>query len=452
MAQKSEKERAYQELLRSVSDSEARREEEEAGEVDIHGDPIIPGQVVHHADEERRTLKSPSKKGASPTHKKKKRKRKQYQSARVYGVIIMLVLIFVISISLAIGIIEVGKDMLGLEGTETLVVFNIPEGATTEEIATALNERGIIRIPKAFMYFSRISNADADYIAGDHEVSSAMAYEEIINELSGNPISEDLVQVDVTFPEGCTLADAAKKLEEANVCEAQRFLYYFNAGNLGYDFESHLPKNSGLKFYRMEGYLFPDTYSFYEEMEPDAVCQKIYVNFDTKITPDMYKRMDELGISLDEMITLASMVQLEAGSVKEMPTIASVFWNRLKHPAEFGGRLQSDPTTDYVSDVIKKYDTLRNEEMYDAYDTYVCKGLPAGAVCNPGLDAINAVLYPEDTNYFYFYADIDTKTTYFAHSLEEHNKNIAIANGEYVEDEEDEDGEDDEYDDEEDYE
>ena len=438
MAQKSEKDQSYQELLKEASASEAKAEEAALGEdaqVDVHGDPILPGQVVHHADE--RPRRRTSQKNAAPSGgahpKKKKRKRKKHQSARIYGVIIMLVLIFVISITLALGIIDVGKDMLGLEGTQTLIVFNIPEGATTEQIAESLGEKGIIRIPKAFMYFSRLSKADASYIAGDHEVSSAMAYEEIISELTGNAISEEQVAVDVMFPEGCTLVDAAQKLEEANVCEASRFLYYFNAGNLGYDFEKYLPKNSGLKFYRMEGYLFPDTYTFYEEMDPSAVCQKIYVNFNAKITDEMYARMDELDITLDEVITLASMVQLEAGSEAEMPKIASVFWNRLKYPAEFAGKLQSNPTTKYVDEVIKKNDTLHNEEIYEAYDTYQCKGLPAGAVCNPGIAAINAVLYPEDTDYFYFYADIDTKRTFFASTLEEHNINIARVNGEYVE-------------------
>ena len=400
-------------------------------------------EVEIRAEESHRRSSSSRKSGSGKkTSVKTRRKRRNRQTARIYGVIIMLVLIFVISITLSVGIIQVGKDMLGLEGTETLVVFHIPEGATTMQIAELLEAKGIIRIPKAFVYFSRLSKADSGYIAGDHEVSSAMAYEEIINELSGNSIAEDQVAVNVMFPEGCTLVEAAKKLEEAKVCEASKFLYYFNAGNLGYSFEEYLPKNAGLKFYRMEGYLFPDTYTFYEEMEPDAVCQKIYVNFDSKITPDMYKRMKELGFSLDEVITLASIVQREAADEEEMPKIASVFWNRLKHPAEFGGKLQSDPTTKYVDDVIRRYETLQNEQMYEAYDTYKCKGLPAGAICNPGIDAINAVLYPEKTGFYYFYADIDTKTTYFARTLEEHNKNIARANGEYVEeDEEDEEGE-----------
>lgn len=428
MAQKPEKNQSYQELLKAASAGMQDEEilESSDDEVDIHGDPITPGQVVHHADEQPR-------RNRAPQPKKKKRKRKKHQSARVYGVIIMLVLIFVISISLAIGIIEVGKDMLGLEGSERLIVFNIPEGATTTEIAESLEEKGIIRIPKAFVYFSRLSKADASYIAGDHEVSSAMAYEEIISELTGTAISEEQVVVDVMFPEGCTLYEAAQMLEDANVCEASKFLYYFNTGNLGYEFENYLPKNSGMKFYRMEGYFFPDTYTFYEDMEPSAVSQKIYVNFDTKITDEMYDRIEELDTTLDDVIILASIVQREAANASEMPKIASVFWNRLEKPADFAGRLQSDPTTKYVEEVIKPNDTLRNEQMYEAYDTYKCKGLPAGAICNPGLDAINAVLWPEETNYFYFYADINTKHTFFATTLEEHNDNIARVNGEYVE-------------------
>lgn len=449
MSEKSEQERSYQELLRSAG---SRDTDPEPEEVDVHGDPIIPGQVVTHADEEaprirrRRPEETPTRSGGprrpSQNHSgKKRRKKKKHQSARVFGVLIMLTLIFVISISLSIGIINVGKDMLGLEGTERLIVFNIPEGATTQEIADSLAEQGIIKIPKAFVYFSRLSNADASYIAGDHEVSSAMAYEEIVNELTGNAMQADVVTVDVMFPEGCTLVEAAAKLEEANVCEASKFLYYFNAGNLGYDFEQYLPKNSGLKFYRMEGYLFPDTYTFTEEMEPSAVCQKIYVNFNAKITPEMYERIEELDTTLDDVIIMASIVQCEAANEEEMPLIASVFWNRLKKPAEFAGKLQSNPTTNYVENVIKKNDTLHNEEMYEAYDTYKCKGLPAGAICNPGLAAINAVLYPESTNYFYFYADIDAKKTYFARTLDEHNDNIARVNGTYVETEEGEEGE-----------
>lgn len=384
-------------------------------------DQPIEGEPKLHSKSH---LKSGQKKSSS-----RKKKKKKHKSARVYMVLMMLTLVFVISISLAIGIIEIGKDMLGINGSQKLVLFTIPEGATTAEIAETLHEDGIIRIPKAFVYFSRLSKADASYVAGEHEISASMAYETLIDELQKNPnVQEEQKVVDVMFPEGISLYDAAMKLQENNICDASRFLYYFNAGGFGYEFENYLPATtSRLKFYPMEGYFFPDTYTFYEEMEPDAVCRKIYMNFDLKITDEDYARIEELNTTLDEVIILASMVQAEAANAEEMPEIASVFWNRLHHPENFGGgKLQSDPTSKYVTQVIKPNIELENPQIYDAYDTYVCVGLPAGAIGNPGIDAIQAVLYPSDTNYFYFYANIDTGITYFAETLEQHNANIEM--------------------------
>ncbi|MDE5768266.1 MAG: endolytic transglycosylase MltG [Oscillospiraceae bacterium] len=373
--------------------------------------------------------KSGQKSGYRKSGSNRKKKRKKHRSARVYMVLMMLTLVFVISISLAIGIIEIGKDMLGINGSQKLILFTIPEGATTAEIADMLREDGIIRIPKAFVYFSRLSKADASYVAGEHEISASMAYETLIDELQKNPNVEEAQKVvDVMFPEGISLYDAAMKLQENNICDASRFLYYFNAGGFGYEFENYLPATtSRLKFYTMEGYFFPDTYTFYEEMEPDAVCRKIYMNFDLKITDEDYARIEELNTTLDEVIILASMVQAEAANAEEMPEIASVFWNRLHYPENFGGgKLQSDPTSKYVTQVIKPNIELENQQIYDAYNTYVCVGLPAGAIGNPGMDAIQAVLYPSETNYFYFYANIDTGVTYFAETLEEHNANIEM--------------------------
>lgn len=358
--------------------------------------------------------------------KKKKRRRRNKRAGRVYGVLIMLTLIIVISVLLSVTIISVGKDMIGVEGTKTLVPFTIPEGATTAEIAEDLHEAGIIEYPKAFVLFSRLSKADASYVAGEHEVSSIMAYEAIIDELTGVEV-KDRVTVDVMFPEGTTVYAAAKKLEEANVCDAQKFVYYFNQANYGYKFEQYLPTTaSKLKFCKMEGYLFPDTYTFYEEMDPSEVCLKIYKNFNVKMTDTYYARMQELDITLDEMITLASIVQAEAANKKDMKNVASVFWNRMKNPAEFANKLQSDPTRKYVEQTIKPNIDLADQTIYDAYDTYVCTGLPAGAIGNPGIDAIEAVLYPSDTNYYYFYANVETGVTYFATTLEEHYQNEAM--------------------------
>ncbi len=353
---------------------------------------------------------------------KRKRRRKNKSVGKVYGVLITLTLIIVISVGLSVSIISIGKDMIGIEGTETLVPFTIPEGATTAEIAQDLYEAGIIEYPKAFVYFSRLSNADASYKAGEHEVSSIMAYETIINELTGVS-TEEVVTVDVMFPEGISVYEAAEKLEEAGVCEASKFLYYFNMANYGYEFEKYLPQTlSKLKFCKMEGYLFPDTYTFYEEMPPDDVCRKIYMNFNKKITDTHYARMEELGLTLDELVTLASIVQAEAANKNDMKDVASVFWNRLNAPDQFT-MLQSDPTRKYVEDIIMPNIELPDQLIYDAYNTYTCTGLPAGAIGNPGMDAIEAVLYPNETNYYYFYANVQTGVTYFATTLEEHYAN-----------------------------
>ena len=225
-----------------------------------------------------------------------------------------------------------------------------------------------------------------------------MAYETILSELVSKPLDSSL-SVSVTFPEGIRLVDAADLLEENNVCDADEFLDHFNHDSkFGYAYEDHLPSFQDEKFYQMEGYLFPDTYTFYQEMDVELVCQKILENFNDKITKDMYDRMDALNVTLDQTITLASMIQAEAGNTEQMATISSVFWNRLNNATEYP-LLQSDPTTKYVEEVIKPHSESYNEDLYTSYDTYQCTGLPAGPICNPGIEAIQAALYPDNTKY-----------------------------------------------------
>lgn len=172
----------------------------------------------------------------------------------------------------------------------------------------------------------------------------------------------------------------------------------------------------------MEGYLFPDTYTFYVDTDPEVVCQKIYKNFDEKFKPEYYEQMKKLNMTLDEVITLASIVQAEAPDVESMKKIASVFENRLANPEEFP-RLESDPTTYYVDEVIRPNIEIPSEAIFEAYDTYKSNGLPPGAIGNPGIDAIEAVLFPADTDYYFFFANIETNETFFAGTNEGHEAN-----------------------------
>ena len=185
-------------------------------------------------------------------------------------------------------------------------------------------------------------------------------------------------------------------------------------------------KSSSKKFYKMEGYFFPDTYQFYLEEDPKNVAKKVCKNFEYKVTPDMYGRMEDLGMTLDETITLASIVQAEASSSIDMKLVSSVFHNRLNNPDQFP-LLQSDPTTNYVEEVIKPNLEIYSQSMCDAYDTYKGGGLPPGAICNPGIEAIQAVLYPRETDYYYFCSDLDTGEFFFATTLDEHEANLVKA-------------------------
>lgn len=369
--------------------------------------------------------------GAQPPHKKRHKKKKR-QRSRLPGVIIYTTFIFGISIILSLVIISFGKDMLGIGKSDKTQLVVIPDGASTQEISVLLEEEGIIRSPKAFQFFTKLRKDNSYYIAGQHFLRPNMAYEAIIYELTKIPTEEKGESIQITFPEGITLIKAADILQEEGVCDAQDFIFYFNSGGFGFEFEDQLPLDATMKFEKMEGYLFPDTYYFYQNSEPEEVCQKIYYNFNEKMTPERYKKMKENNLSLDQLVTFASIVQAEAPSQEDMVKVASVFWNRLEDSDRFP-KLESDPTSNYANDVVRPNMEYFDEAFVNAYDTYKTPGLPPGAICNPGIDAIDAVLAHQKSDYYYFCANIYTKETFFAETLEEHEANLAERDRQYEE-------------------
>ncbi len=363
-----------------------------------------------------------------PPRRKKKKKKKKKQINRLPGVLILVTLIFGISTILSVVIISYGKDMLGIGKSDDTHVIVIPEGATTLEVSQMLFEDEIIKSAKAFELFARLGD-EKNYVVGEHFVRPNMPYETLLDELTKVPTEEMGETIEITFREGITLVDAANLLEENHICDAEDFIFYFNSGGFGVDFEQRLPSDSSLKFQKMEGYLFPDTYLFYENSKPETVCQKIYYNFDTKMNGEFtlgqktyenrYERMEELGMTLDELITIASIVQMEAANVKDMNDVAAVFRNRIENKDVFP-KLESDPTSNYSNNTIRPNIEYYNQTIIDAYDTYKTAGLPPGAISNPGLDAIDAVLTNKKTDKFYFIANIRTNETFFSVTLEEH--------------------------------
>ncbi len=347
-------------------------------------------------------------------------------------------------------IITYALDLTGIVTNDFRMDVVIPEDADTEMVAAILQENNIISSPKFFKWFADITKKEDTYIPGTYTLSSTMTYMTLFSTLQEEAYQEKTVVIRIV--EGMTAREIGEILEENCVCFAEDFEKYYTELQHDHDFELRLSENS-YKYHQMEGYLFPDTYEFYvvqamedkslhggtdddaKEMYKNSaknaedVAKKIYKNFDEKITRTMYKKMGEMNMTLDEVITLASMVQKEAASVDDMYYVASVFLNRIRNSESFP-KLESDVTILYVENEIKPYLTdgsIKYQRYADAYNTYTCNGIPAGPVCNPGLDAIDAVLNAAETNYFFFCANEDTGEVFYAETKEQHEENLILA-------------------------
>jgi UPF0755 protein len=363
----------------------------------------------------------PADRRSEPEKEKQKKPKRQY---RWFRAILMVIATLALCCFLSVFILDSAQDLFGLNQPDTIIEFTVPKDASNRQVADMLYDRGIITKSLTFFVYSSLKVDEGGFVEGDYVLNTNMGYDQIILKLeAGNTVRE--VVEGLTFVEGLYLRDIALKLEENKVCDAQEFMEYLETAELDYEFMDRMPTDD-LRFHRLEGYVFPDTYDFYVGESVENVAAKFLGNFERKITDEMEARMLELGLTLDETIRLASIIQREAGSLEAMRNVSSAFHNRMNDTATFP-QLQSDVTIFYVENQIKPYIQLTNQEMYDAYNTYVREGLPAGAICNPGAAAIEAALNPADTDYLYFVTDANG-VFYYATTLEEHNANIRTAN------------------------
>lgn len=396
-------------------------EQQEIPEV-VDDEPEEVSEEPEEEDSVEEKPEPPKPKNKGSKKKKKKRKKKGKVNNSLFGGVILVVVILTVSLVLAVGGISMGMEYYGIGKTDEDIRFNIPAGSTNDEIADILVNEGVIKNKKLFMLALKIEKPAAIY-PGDITLQPSSGYSEIIENLS--QMRESYKTVSITFTEGESLLEIANKLEKNEVCSAEDFLFEFNK-NQGYDFENDIDDNGDM-FYRMEGYFYPDTYEFYVEDSASNVTKKLREQFEKKYET-VKSKIKNSGMSLNEVMTLASIVQLEAASESEMPKVASVFLNRLDDPDTYP-MLQSDTTTNYINNVIKvEADNTASIEHYtECYDTYQCKGLPAGPICNPGMAAINAVLDPKKTDYYYFCNNLKTGETFYAKTLDEHEENLVKA-------------------------
>ena len=362
-----------------------------------------------------------------PPSQKQPRKRRKGRGwvAFARGIFTLLVII-AISIWLSSIAISAINDYLALYKEDTgEIVITIPEGASTQQIAEILKDNGIIENDWFFRLFCKLKDSDALFHSGEHTFGTDYSYTQIINELQTTNIRKD--EITVTIPEGFTIRRMAERLEEKEVCSAEEFIAALDTVEYDFEFWDAEVFEQELRYYLWEGYLFPDTYNFYTNEDPEVVIRKLLANFENRLTDDYVDRAAEMGMTVDELVTLASIIQAESSGEdpQVMAMVSSVFHNRMDN-ADTYPKLQSDPTGYYVRDAIEPYlsDDENADDYYNVYDTYVCDGLPIGPITNPGLDAIEAALSPADTNYLYFVTDVNGQF-YWAETLEEHNANIA---------------------------
>ncbi len=288
------------------------------------------------------------------------------------------------------------------------LTFVVQPGQGVSEIARMLSTDGIICRPVEFRIFSRLNRFDKKIKAGEYRLSAAMSPSEILEKL----VKGDVVLYRLTVPEGYTMAQIADLVEASGITDRAAFLEALS--------DRRLLHELGIEAESFEGYLFPDTYFFPKGTPAEKIISTMVARFRTVFTPRRVERARQLGFSVHQVVTLASMIEKETGDARERPLISSVFHNRLKR----GMRLESDPTVIYA---IKNFDgNLTRKQLSEKtpYNTYRIKGLPAGPIANPGEAAIEAALYPADTDYLYFVAKKDG-THQFSTNIKDHNRAVA---------------------------
>lgn len=348
-----------------------------------------------------------------------RKKRRKNRAASVMNAVSYLVFILGVSLLLSAVAIYVANDVFAFVKPEKKVMLELEESQTPAQMAAVLKEEGVIRCKWAFVLYTKLANDGQSFKTGKFEVDSDMDYGQIINTLNRVPTYTETVSV--TIPEGYTLKQIARLLEDARVCGAEDILNIAET----YPFKHQMLQNIPMEEpNRLEGYLYPDTYEFYINDSPVRVLNAMLNNFNNKYTEEMRQLTENSGLTMRQIVTIASMIEREAVLPEEQARISGVIYNRLNHMDAYP-HLDIDATVQYALGEHKEMLTYEDLEVDSPYNTYKVIGLPQGPICNPGVPAILAALQPESHDYYFYVADPETKGHVFARNNAEHEENVA---------------------------
>ena len=392
----------------------------------------------------KKRIERDSKKALKQQKKEEKKieKSKAKRNRRIFKLVwlsMILIVAIVLSQYLVVGV----NDLLGVsrEDNPTKVNIQIPANPSLDQIADILYKANVIKQPGFFKLYAGFTSSESGFRQGDFEIETNKDYEAIINFLQSNVNRTDIVTVQIT--EGMNVLEIANTLNQQGVIsDIQQFLDLCNSTYFDEDFTflSEI-KNAGDRYYKMEGYLFPDTYDFYIGEDPKSVITKFLNNYENKIILHKEKYFSNskkstleneakaTGYSMDEILTIASIIQAEAASRDDMYYISSVLHNRLKYGVDYGvAQLNCDCTVYYPYRKAADVPESIRATYHSTYNTNDFSGLPPGPICNPGAEAIKAAINPAESDYLYFCHDTPDygSAPYYAVSMEEHNYNLAL--------------------------
>ena len=355
-----------------------------------------------------------------------------------------LYFLFVISVSIILACLAwaAATDVLGFKSSDTVAQitldkdrFTYKEVKVTDDdgniktkkihyadmsyVADQLKDKGIIKYKWLFKLFGSVYNADEKIDPGTYELKAIYDYKALVKKMTSG--SAAMVTKKITFPEGYTMRQIFKKLDAEGVCDYDELMDAAANSTFNYSFLEGTEKGDAN---RLEGFLFPDTYEFYEGMPAATAINKLLEVFHYKMTAEMLEWQEESGYTMREIVTIASMIEKEAANDTEQYTIASVIYNRLKKDWP----LQIDSTTLYEYPDHEGAPTAEMLAKDSPYNTRISKGLPPSPICSPGITSIRAALQPSSTNYMYYALNTATGQHEFFKTADAFNAFVATQN------------------------
>ncbi len=359
------------------------------------------------------------------------KKNKKLSSKRARNSIILLVVISFSILIIAFVLLGLNEVFSCFKSDDKSVTVEIPSGAPISVVSNILNESGVIDYP--WMFSTYVSIKGNSLKPGKFKLNTSMDYDTIYNILSDSSLN--ISKIDLVITEGMNMFNISEKISDDMVITGEDIINELNneENYSKYNFSKYISDSElSNAYYPMEGFCAPYTFFVDSSSNAKALANAILKKTDDNLSP-LYQDIKNSKMSLWQIMTIASMIQSETHKESEMPNISSVIYNRLNNQTEFP-KLQCDPTYRYASRIKENIINNENDENIDIkkadnYNTYNCKGLPAGPICTPSISAIKAAIYPSSTDYYFFCADQKTGKVLYATNFKEHRNNVRKLEG-----------------------